>query len=89
MPSSALSPVVAGLGGEVALIGRLVWDDFELGWATHWRLTGMAGRIAGRFAERRSTKLSGAASAARRRFCRATAIRRSFCGAGCSRIVIA
>ena len=38
MPSSALSPVVAELGGEVALIGRLVWDDSELGWATQWRL---------------------------------------------------
>jgi uncharacterized protein len=38
MPSSAFSPVVAELGGEVALIGRLVWDDSELGWATLWRL---------------------------------------------------
>jgi uncharacterized protein len=38
MPASALSPVVAELGGEVALIGRLVWDDSELGWATRWRL---------------------------------------------------
>jgi hypothetical protein len=38
MPSSALSPLVAELGGEVALIGRLVWDDSELGWATQWRL---------------------------------------------------
>ena len=38
MSASALSPVVAELGGEVALIGRLVWDDSELGWATQWRL---------------------------------------------------
>jgi hypothetical protein len=38
MPASALSPVVAELGGEVALIGRLAWDDSELGWATQWRL---------------------------------------------------
>ena len=38
MPSSSLSPVVAELGGEVALVGRLVWDDFDLGWATRWRL---------------------------------------------------
>ena len=38
MPSSASSPVVAELGGEVALVGRLVWDASELGWATEWRL---------------------------------------------------
>jgi len=38
MPSSALSPLLSELGGEVALIGRLVWDDSELGWATQWRL---------------------------------------------------
>ena len=38
MPSSALSPVVAGLGGEVALIGRLVWDDCRTRMATQWRL---------------------------------------------------
>jgi uncharacterized protein len=38
MPASALGHVVAELGGEVALIGRLVWDDSELGWATRWRL---------------------------------------------------
>ncbi len=89
MPSSALSPVVAGLGGEVALIGRLVWDDSELGWATQWRLDGH-GRTH-RWQVRRTTfdeafrrGIGGA-----RRFCRATAIRRSFCGAGCSRIVIA
>ena len=89
MPSSALSPVVAELGGEVALIGRLVWTIPNSDGPPNGGSTGMAGRIAGRFAERRSTKRSGAASAARRKFCRATAIRRSFCGAGCSRIVIA
>jgi uncharacterized protein len=38
MPSSALSPLLSELGGEVALIGRLAWDDSELGWATQWRL---------------------------------------------------
>ena len=28
----------AGQGGEVPLIGRLVWDDKALGWATEWRM---------------------------------------------------
>jgi hypothetical protein len=28
----------AGQGGEVALVGRLVWDDKALGWATEWRM---------------------------------------------------
>jgi uncharacterized protein len=36
--SQAWVPVVAGQGGEAALIGRLVWDDRELGWATQWRI---------------------------------------------------
>jgi uncharacterized protein len=36
--SQAWGPVVAGQGGEAALIGRLVWDDRELGWATQWRI---------------------------------------------------
>jgi hypothetical protein len=36
--SRALAPVVAGQGGEVALVGRLVWVDRELGWATEWRI---------------------------------------------------
>jgi uncharacterized protein len=36
--SRALAPVVAEQGGEVALVGRLVWDDRELGWATEWRM---------------------------------------------------
>ncbi|WMT78601.1 DUF2066 domain-containing protein [Bradyrhizobium sp. Ash2021] len=36
--SRAWGPVVAGQGGEVALVGRLVWDDRELGWATQWRI---------------------------------------------------
>ena len=30
--------MVAGQGGEAALIGRLVWDDRELGWVTQWRI---------------------------------------------------
>lgn len=28
----------AGQGGEVALVGRLVWDDKALGWTTEWRM---------------------------------------------------
>ena len=25
-------------GGEAILVGRLVWDDKDLGWATQWRM---------------------------------------------------
>ena len=35
---AALAARVAGQGGEVALIGRLVWDDKALGWATKWQM---------------------------------------------------
>jgi len=35
---AALTPVAAELGGEAVLVGRLVWDDRELGWATQWQL---------------------------------------------------
>jgi hypothetical protein len=38
VPTSTLASVAAGQGGEVALVGRLVWDDQELGWATEWRM---------------------------------------------------
>jgi hypothetical protein len=38
MPASALAPVATEQGGEVALLGRLVWDDEKLGWANEWRL---------------------------------------------------
>ena len=31
-------PVAAEQGGEVVLVGRLVWDDRELGWTTQWRM---------------------------------------------------
>ena len=34
----ALAPVAAELGGEVVLVGRLVWDDRDLGWATQWQM---------------------------------------------------
>jgi hypothetical protein len=37
MPSSTLASRAAEQGGEVALVGRLVWDDRELGWATQWQ----------------------------------------------------
>jgi uncharacterized protein len=38
VPSSALAPVTAELGGEVALVGKLVWDDRKLEWATQWQM---------------------------------------------------
>jgi uncharacterized protein len=38
VPSPALAPLAAGQGAELALVGRLVWDDRALGWATHWRM---------------------------------------------------
>ena len=34
----ALTPVATELGGEVVLVGHLVWDDRELGWATQWQM---------------------------------------------------
>ena len=37
-PFPALAPVAAEQGGEVVLVGRLVWDDRELGWATQWQM---------------------------------------------------
>jgi uncharacterized protein len=37
-PLPALAPVAAEAGGEVVLVGRLVWDDRELGWTTQWRM---------------------------------------------------
>jgi hypothetical protein len=42
-PFPALAPVAAEQGGEVVLVGRLVWDDRELGWATRWQI-GWRGR---------------------------------------------
>jgi hypothetical protein len=38
VPSSTLAPVAAELGGEVALVGELVWDDRKLGWASQWQM---------------------------------------------------
>jgi len=37
-PFQALAPIAAELGGEVVLVGRLVWDERELGWATRWQM---------------------------------------------------
>ena len=36
--SSTFAGVAAEQGGEVALVGRLVWDDRKLGWATQWQM---------------------------------------------------
>ncbi|WGR93722.1 DUF2066 domain-containing protein [Bradyrhizobium sp. ISRA443] len=38
VPSAKLTPIAAPQGGEAALVGRLVWDDKDLGWATQWRI---------------------------------------------------
>ena len=38
MPASALAPVAAAQGGEVALVARLIWDDRKLEWSNEWRL---------------------------------------------------
>jgi hypothetical protein len=38
VPSSTLASVAAEQGGEVALVGQLVWDDRKLGWATQWQI---------------------------------------------------
>ena len=35
---AALTPLATELGGEVVLVGRLVWDDRDLGWATQWQM---------------------------------------------------
>jgi len=37
-PFPALAPVAAEQGGEVVLVGRLVWNDRELGWASQWQM---------------------------------------------------
>jgi hypothetical protein len=37
-PSPTLASVATERGGDVALVGRLEWDDSELGWATEWRM---------------------------------------------------
>ena len=42
-PLSTLAPVAAEQDAEAVLIGRLVWNDRDLGWATQWRMA-WAGR---------------------------------------------
>ena len=37
--AKAAPATLAGQGGEVALVGRMVWDDRKLGWITLWRMT--------------------------------------------------
>jgi hypothetical protein len=37
-PPRRLASLAAERGGEVILVGRLKWDDSELGWATEWRM---------------------------------------------------
>ena len=38
MPPSALAARATEFGGEVALVGRLKWDDSDLAWATEWQM---------------------------------------------------
>ena len=38
VPSSTLAAIAAEQGGEVALVGQLVWDDRKLGWTTQWQM---------------------------------------------------
>ncbi len=38
VPVSTLASLAAGQGGEVALVGHLVWNDQELAWATQWQI---------------------------------------------------
>ncbi|MDH2386364.1 DUF2066 domain-containing protein [Bradyrhizobium sp. CER78] len=38
MPPAKLNSIVAPQGGEATLVGQLVWDDKDLGWATQWRM---------------------------------------------------
>jgi len=37
-PSAKLAPIIARQGGEAGLVGRLVWDDQQPGWATQWQM---------------------------------------------------
>ena len=38
LPSAVLASVTANHGGEIALVGHLVWSDQDLGWVTEWSL---------------------------------------------------
>jgi hypothetical protein len=37
-PAATLASRTAGQGAEVTLVGHLVWNDSELGWATEWQM---------------------------------------------------
>ncbi|WP_083742315.1 DUF2066 domain-containing protein [Bradyrhizobium mercantei] len=37
-PPAKLTSIIAPQGGQALLIGRLVWDDNDLGWATRWQM---------------------------------------------------
>ena len=38
LSAAALAAAAAEVGGEVSLVGNLVWSDPDLGWRTEWRL---------------------------------------------------
>ncbi|MGN1289610.1 MAG: DUF2066 domain-containing protein [Bradyrhizobium sp.] len=38
VPPAKLNAIVTPQGGEATLVGQLVWDDKDLGWATQWRM---------------------------------------------------
>lgn len=38
MPPAKLTPIIVPQGGQTVLIGRLVWDDKDLGWVTQWQI---------------------------------------------------
>ena len=38
VPSSTMASRAVEQGGEMALAGRLVWDDQALGWVTNWQM---------------------------------------------------
>jgi hypothetical protein len=38
LPPATLAAGATALGADVALVGRLVWVEAELGWATEWRM---------------------------------------------------
>jgi hypothetical protein len=38
LPATALASAATAQGGEIALVGHLVWSDEDLGWVTEWRL---------------------------------------------------
>lgn len=38
LPASKLASVATGLGSAIPLVGKLTWDDRELGWATEWQI---------------------------------------------------